>query len=237
MAIALFALATIPVHAQESIRDSIPRENSPRPETQPPVRRDPANMMEVKRLSASTTKNSPQLKQLPPFRNASGTIEHPLFGEERSGMMQPMELRATLTKKLTENRQEILKKLEEKRGEKVKKMAVHSENIVNAILRNIEKLEEAAAKLDTKIGEVSARGINTTSAKTTLDMAQAKLTEAKSYLVDAQATADTAAGQTVSKENATKLRETLKNAEKSMVEAHKNLQEATKALRQQLTTN
>ncbi len=127
---------------------------------------------------------------------------------------------------------ERLERLREQRGEKVEKMVGKGFGVIDMFEKRLALFDETITKIQSKISELTSKGIDASKATAALEKAKAANTAAKTELEKVRSALEKATGDKIDKTVAQSMRESLKVVEKQTVQAHKYLVESTKILKE-----
>ncbi len=175
-------------------------------------------------MMGSGTKPMPAGIEMRNKMTASGTKPLPPGMEKRDHMM------SSGTPMNGERREEMKERMQERRGEVLKRM---STQMITRMEAAIDRFVKLADRLDSRVGKLKEKGVNTATAEANLAIARTKITEATTAVALAKSSIESAvASADASGEDAGKgVREALQNARQAIEAAHKALVIAVSSLK------
>lgn len=168
-------------------------------------------------------------EQTPKDRNLNIEEKRMQFEERKGELKSKLEVkRGEIQQKIEERKQNIAEKRIKLKGEVKNKVENILGNVYDRLNQIIQKLNNLAIRLNTKIDSLEQEGVNTGNAKSLLSLAQEKIDAAISELEASKSALDTSLETEVSKGD---VRSTIDSLKSSIKSAHLALVEVVKEIK------
>ena len=182
--------------------------------------------------TASTTRNQikdirkEQLEKQKEMREETKNRIDTLRDEAKDRRENASTSRATTTR---EERKE--NRVDERMQRQREIIKAHFTKMMRRLDAAVLRLEKLAARMDTRIDKLTAKGVDMTKAKEKMTIARGKIADAKQAIADARTAADALVNSEKPKELFGDIRKLIKKAEQTVKDAHRALVEALREIK------